>query len=370
MLKRSSVIQAVELMLTHPGVALRMGLRRLNHWVKFDYRFMGGRSFRPETAILCPTMQCNFNCAMCYSRKIPIGSPEAKRELTTEEWKKLIDELAGFVEVIAFGGGEPLLRADIFELIGYAKVRGRICNIVTNGALLKEAEASRIVESGVDFLSISLDDFHLRNTPEKEIRDSPIVAAIGRVMEARRRLGRTKPHLNVSCVVWPGQIETPRKVLELFREMQWDKLSFFPVHFYPASLDKKQAEFKAHHVHTGDYMFGMRIPDSMRFDSKDVDDMLAFFDEAKRVPGVSVLRDGDPAFYHRYFSLEPFATAYCSVLYDSLYVDGFGNFSACQTYILGNVRNERVAAMWNGEKAVAFRRLHKQTSHPMCYRCS
>ena len=59
------------------------------------------------------TKTCNLKCRHCYM------SSDAKKyqnELTTDEAKKFIDDLAEFhVPVLLFSGGEPLIRPDFFE---------------------------------------------------------------------------------------------------------------------------------------------------------------------------------------------------------------------------------------------------------------
>lgn len=102
-------------------------------------------------------------------------------------------------------GGEPLLRPDIFELLRYARSRGKVCNFVSNGALMTLDHARETVACGVDFFSISLDDEHLRNTRAKDVRSSPPARAIEMVLEARRAVGSLNPRINVSCVVEPGK---------------------------------------------------------------------------------------------------------------------------------------------------------------------
>jgi len=67
------------------------------------------------------TYACNLKCKHCYATA---GKP-LPNELTTEEAKRAIDNLdrAG-VPIIAFSGGEPLVRPDIFELSRYAADKG------------------------------------------------------------------------------------------------------------------------------------------------------------------------------------------------------------------------------------------------------
>jgi MoaA/NifB/PqqE/SkfB family radical SAM enzyme len=353
----------------HPWLSFRMALRRLNRYLRFDYHFMNGRSFYPETAILCPTMRCNFRCEHCYARSEPANAPSKSRELTLEEWQKVIDQVTPLVQVISIGGGEPLLRPDIVPMIQYAKSKRRICGLVTNGTLLNESRADQLIECKLDFLSISLDEFHLANTPSRSLADTPAAHAIIRMVEARKRHRSVLPRINVSCAVVPGRLAVPESVLMLFQKAQWDKLSYGPLHFYPKSWEQKQADFKSQHIYTGDYMFGTPIPDENLFRPQDVEEMIAFLQRAKTVKNVYVVNNASPEFSRRYFSTEPFDMPYCSTLYDTMFVDGYGNFSTCQTYIMGNVRNETPAAMWNGKLAIQFRRLRKTTPHPMCFRC-
>lgn len=97
------------------------------------------------------TNRCNLNCIHCYAK-----ANTRKIELSTEDCKKIINELAEFrVPLILFSGGEPLLREDIFELAKYAKEREIKTVLSTNGTLIDEtiSEKLRIF----DYVGISLD---------------------------------------------------------------------------------------------------------------------------------------------------------------------------------------------------------------------
>ena len=67
------------------------------------------------------TNQCNLKCVHCYQD----AEEATERELSTDEAKKMIDEIAraGF-KIMIFSGGEPLLRPDIYELVAHAASRG------------------------------------------------------------------------------------------------------------------------------------------------------------------------------------------------------------------------------------------------------
>ena len=64
------------------------------------------------------TKTCNLKCRHCYMSS---DNKKYQNELTTQEAKSFIDDLADFhVPVLLFSGGEPLIRPDFFELAEYA----------------------------------------------------------------------------------------------------------------------------------------------------------------------------------------------------------------------------------------------------------
>ncbi len=101
------------------------------------------------------TRTCNLKCRHCYS------SSEAKiyeNELTTDEAKAFIDDLADFkVPVILFSGGEPLIRKDFFELAAYAREKGIRATLSTNGTLITPEVARKIKDHGIGYVGVSID---------------------------------------------------------------------------------------------------------------------------------------------------------------------------------------------------------------------
>lgn len=107
------------------------------------------------------TRTCNLKCRHCYM------SSDAKKyqnELTTEEAKSFIDDLAEFkVPVLLFSGGEPLIRPDFFELAAYAQAKGVRPTLSTNGTLITREAAQKIKDIGVGYVGISLDGLRAVN---------------------------------------------------------------------------------------------------------------------------------------------------------------------------------------------------------------
>jgi radical SAM protein with 4Fe4S-binding SPASM domain len=101
------------------------------------------------------TRSCNLSCVHCYASATP---EKAADELTAEEAKALVVSLTDYkVPVILFSGGEPLLRPDIFELIGLAVRRGTRAVLSTNGLLITKDIARTLKDIGLSYVGISLD---------------------------------------------------------------------------------------------------------------------------------------------------------------------------------------------------------------------
>ena len=101
------------------------------------------------------TRRCNLKCVHCYAhaKNIPFDN-----ELTTEQGKALIDDLAAFGSpVMLFSGGEPLVRKDLPQLAAYAVEKGMRAVISTNGTLITPSMARTLKEIGLSYVGISLD---------------------------------------------------------------------------------------------------------------------------------------------------------------------------------------------------------------------
>jgi MoaA/NifB/PqqE/SkfB family radical SAM enzyme len=120
-----------------------------------DYlRYGEEKSFGPVVVYNC-TPHCNLKCVHCYNSS---GTASRAAELSTEEAKKLLGDLADAeCPVVLFSGGEPLLRSDIFELLGQAKRLGLRTVLSTNGTLIDSDTAGELAEVGLGYAGISVD---------------------------------------------------------------------------------------------------------------------------------------------------------------------------------------------------------------------
>ena len=103
---------------------------------------------------LALSFKCQNNCIHCYA-----GGPHETPELSTEQWKQVIDCLSDIgVFIVTFTGGEPTLRDDLPELLLHAQIKGMVTGLITNGRKLKDKEYVVTLEkAGLDFVQVTLE---------------------------------------------------------------------------------------------------------------------------------------------------------------------------------------------------------------------
>jgi radical SAM protein with 4Fe4S-binding SPASM domain len=101
------------------------------------------------------TRECNLKCSHCY---INAADKKLENELTTEEGKRLIDQICETSHpLLVLSGGEPLLRPDVYELIQYGSNKGLKMGLGSNGSLIDDIVAKKLKEVGITTVSISID---------------------------------------------------------------------------------------------------------------------------------------------------------------------------------------------------------------------
>jgi heme b synthase len=111
--------------------------------------------YRPRLIFWELTTGCNLRCIHCRASATELMSPD---DLSYEESCGVIDQIAAYAPfILVLSGGEPLWRRDVFDLAERARDRGIRVALATNGTLVDEATAGRIVAAGIRRVAISLD---------------------------------------------------------------------------------------------------------------------------------------------------------------------------------------------------------------------
>jgi radical SAM protein with 4Fe4S-binding SPASM domain len=106
----------------------------------------------PLSVQLDLTYRCNERCVHCYLDHHDHG------EMTTAEIKHLLDEMADAgVFILTLSGGEIFLRKDFFQILEYARLERQFCvKLKTNAIMIREREAAKIRDIGVESIQISI----------------------------------------------------------------------------------------------------------------------------------------------------------------------------------------------------------------------
>ncbi len=164
------------------------------------------------------TIRCNLTCAHC--RRVE-SDQTAHKDLSTSQASGLIGQLAELgkgqpmMPVLVFSGGEPLCRADLFELIGKANSLGITPALATNGTLIDAAIAERIRNSAVARVSVSLDGA----TPEVHDRLRQLKGSFERAIEGIGYLRDAKVSFQINITLTRHNAGQLQEIYELARSL-------------------------------------------------------------------------------------------------------------------------------------------------------
>jgi len=358
----------------NPQASLVASFHLLRRKIRLEYYFLNNYSICPDFITILITKRCNFKCKRCSSQspKYTTNFKQSQQELTTEEIKNLINQVAYFKPVIYFCGGEPTLRQDLFELIKYIKNKNLITAFTTNGSLMNDKVCNEILDSGLDFFSVSIDGHE-----EYHDRVRGFNGAFNKVTNGLRALVRIKkdrdrilPHIRIASIVDIDKLENSKYVLDLANEIRVDEVAFGNLMFYTKEAEDKQKKFIEEH-NTGGEMIGLAIEDDSIF-SRDIDKIQDFSNYSKKYSNIPVSFVPDNIDFENYFAARkyPSKKSKCFTPWFSATIMPNGDVVPCQEYVVGNIREEKLLDIWNNEKMKRFRYYRKKGPMPACFRCN
>jgi 12,18-didecarboxysiroheme deacetylase len=166
------------------------------------------------------TRRCNLKCIHCYAHA---KNTSFDNELTTEQGKQLIDDLADFGSpVMLFSGGEPLVRKDLPQLAAYAVEKGMRAVISTNGTLITSETARNLKKIGLSYVGISLDGM-------EEINDRfrGVSGAFRSALEGIKNSQAAGIKVGLRFTINKFNVNEIPKIFQLLEEMDIPRVCFY-----------------------------------------------------------------------------------------------------------------------------------------------
>jgi radical SAM protein with 4Fe4S-binding SPASM domain len=292
------------------------------------------------------TRQCNLACPHCFSAASRKGMPE----LTFKECRDVIRQVAALgVKTIGWTGGEPLLRADLEEIIIFAKGYKIRSGITTNGILLDEKRAKSLKKAGVKAIQISVDG----STAEKNAAIRGATAEdFSRITEAIRVCLRLDFDLSMAMLIGQENLDDAPRYIEWAKKEGVKCVRFCG--FTPWGRGK-----------------AAKVKERLAFsDPTKLMELKKFAQKAVRKRNPVVLFD--PGFgpmppkyeYHE-----------CVAGREWFYLTSFGDVYPCTALLakefkVGNIREKKIADIWNDPKMDEMSRYPRENIVGFCRDCS
>ena len=314
-----------------------------------------------------------MRCQMCQYRDwFERNDPQAlmQGELTTADWKNLVDQTAWF-SLITFTGGEPWVRQDFMEVLTYAS-RKRRTHFITNGVLLDEERARRCAElaprsawgKGLVFAGFSLEGPPVLNDAirGREGGFEEAMANIRRLVRHRGELGKRFPRIHVTSVIQEANVDALPELPALFADAGADVLNL--------TLEIRFASMEGIGEVDPD-LLSERAPALPRIEPERLQGALEATQRAAEEAGIELRLPDMPVwdivrYYDGGYDMGCFT---CPSPWNAFRVNWRGQASPCALEEVGDVREYRLGKLWNNERMRAFRRRLMAGPPAVCQGC-
>jgi pyrroloquinoline quinone biosynthesis protein E len=189
----------------------------------------------PLAVLLELTHRCPLQCPYCSN---PVEMERANAELTTEEWKKVLTELAEIgVLQVHFSGGEPSARKDLVELVQHATDVGLYSNLITSAVLLTRDKVAALADAGLCHAQISFQG----SEPELADRVGGYRGGHVKKLEAAKWVREFDLPLTVNAVMHRQNVHQLPGMIELAVALGADRIEVANVQYYGWALKNRAA---------------------------------------------------------------------------------------------------------------------------------
>ncbi len=288
----------------------------------------------PISVHLDITYRCNERCVHCYLDHDDHG------EMTTAEIFDILNQLSDAgVFFLTLSGGEVLMRRDFFEIVEYARSLLFNVKVKTNAVMIKEKEAKRLRELGVEQIQISV----YSHRPEIHDAITKVPGSLKRTIKAIRFLKEQGLKVTIANVLMTANSSDSHGVMALAKELD--------VHYTldPTITPKMDGDTS---------ILRLRIPGS---------ELSQVFRNEALVGNVEEYCAPPPAPDEDVMEGYP-----CSAGHTSCYITPYADVFPCVQFPLpsGNLREQRFIDIWRNSTELKEVRSIRAKHLPVCSTCS
>jgi AdoMet-dependent heme synthase len=288
----------------------------------------------PISVHLDLTYRCNERCVHCYLDHDDHG------EMTTAEISDVLAQLADAgVFFLSLSGGEVLMRRDFFEIVERARKLLFNVKVKTNGVMIRNKEAARLRQLGVEQIQISV----YSHRPEVHDAITELPGSLERTIRAIRFLKSQGLKVTIANVLMRGNFGDQQGVVELAKELGAEYT------LDPTITPKMDGDTS---------IVALRIPGSelkQIFNNPELVGNVEEFCAAPPAPGEDIM-NGLP----------------CSAGHTACYISPYGDVFPCVQFPLpsGNVRRQKFIDIWRHSPQLNDVRSIRARDLPTCSTCA
>lgn len=298
---------------------------------------------KPEFVCFGITDSCTLRCKMCHKWKEDIFIKGKEKEPTLKDWKNCVNSLSRIADrplQINFGGGEPLLNKDIFEIVRFSKSRRLETNIATNGYLIDEITAARIASSGLNSVIISLDSLN-EDTHDYLRGAGGVYSGVMKAIDNLEKYGKGI-YKGICCVIYDKNLEDILKLAEWVEKDSRLNSIYFMAAMQPNNTPLDSSWRKKEE-------FGFLWPKDSKKACALIDELIKLKNNNFKISNSVCQLE---AFKSYYAHPENFVKNTKCNMDDALHVSSCGDIFLCyRRGLLGNIKSDDVADVWCSEKA-------------------
>ena len=322
------------------------------------------RTFVLPLLIFYPTGRCNSRCISCDWWK-----QNGAGELTLDEIHGLARALPALgTRVVAFSGGEPLLRPEVFEAAQIFRAQGMTLHLLTSGVLL-ERFAERVAQQFTR-VTVSLD---ATSAPlYEQIRGVDALATVGRGIARLRRVAPDVP-LSARATLHRANFRELPRLIDYAKSLELDGISFLPADI--SSLGFGRATGPDVNQPGPD----LHLAPTLALEAEEIDEFEAIIERTIAIYAGDfasgfVAESPEklrrlPRYYAALRGAEPFPRVSCNAPWVSVVVEANGSVRPCFFHgSIGNIRQAPIATIV-ARNLRTFRESFDVGADPVCVRC-